>query len=121
MFQNIALDQKTMICINEFHSSYFGPRNSLPVVDILTRAGFDNATVEHAAYTIDYFARMPYSNNWRVNPREGRAIVANCPGCTVPARSGNKAMAIADTLNKQWGVQVRLDAPFCIKKAKKCQ
>lgn len=87
-------------------SSYFGPRNSLPVVDILTRAGFDNATIEHAAYTIDYFARMPYSNNWRVNPREGRAIVANCPGCTVPARSGNKAMAIADTLNKQWGVQV---------------
>lgn len=86
--------------------SYFGPRNSLPVVDILTRAGFDKATIEHSAYTIDYFARMPYSNNWRVNPREGRAIVANCPGCTIPARSGNQAMTIANTLNEKWGVQV---------------
>ncbi|TRY63248.1 hypothetical protein TCAL_05770 [Tigriopus californicus] len=86
--------------------SYFGPRNAAPALYLLKKAGFEEATINFVNYTLNYFVRMPYSNNWRVGLDNGRAISADCLECTVPASSSRKAVKIADVLAKEYGVQV---------------
>ncbi len=78
--------------------SYFGPRNAHPALTLLYQAGFDDQTLLFVNYTLNHIVRMPYSNNWRVQTREGRNLVSDCPGCTVPAKSGANAMRMADIM-----------------------
>jgi len=72
--------------------SYFGERNSRPVLDILSKSTVPHA-VNFVNYTMNTFARLPYTNAWRVE-----YIKADCPSCTVPASSGQIGIQVGDAL-----------------------
>ena len=103
---------------------YFGMANSDPVEAILESAGVDRAYSAYARWTMNSIVRMPYSNNWRVwlagagagagtggigsrgtteRRHRPRLLRHDCGECTVPAQSGRRALAIADTVRQTEG------------------
>ncbi len=79
--------------------AYFGRGNSDPVLSILVSAGARDDILAYVNYTMSYFVRMPYTNNWRVTSRTGRSIKHDCFPCTIPARSGSNGIEIANILH----------------------
>jgi chitin disaccharide deacetylase len=85
---------------------YFGRGNSDPVLHILNSVGYEQNVLDYVNYTMSYFVRLPYSNNWRVSKREGRSIRHDCFACTIPANSGSNGIKITNILHEQMRAQI---------------